>query len=640
MSEPDAKPDGVAPANVNAGLWTRLRETPLVDALRGKWTRSLNMPVTLSSFELPETLQVFVIDVARKTRLWHKEQLDVAKELAGHFRDGLDAGATSEQLIERFGDVVQAAKMIRRARIRCRPLHWQIRRWLFRSMAAMFGLFLLSYSLLAIRYFTLSPTISRNYFDEINSAAKSIPEEDRAWPFYRVAVLGNPKLSEYDEKHWWNDDVYPPAHESPQWQDLVRFVESNRDVLPLIQLGAQRSKLGYVYGDPGNQQFLKEKLGGRESDLIKPDNALYHVLLQHTQELRSLARLLNAEGILAASQGNAELVAQDIQSLMGVASHARGNGFQVEELVSYAIMHYAMALTSGVLSDHPGLLTDQQLIDIAHRLSTYAGGGTLRAPLDLERWAFEDFLQRTFSDDGTGDGQLTPAGAQLIEDMGGPINKLHNLAPSHQLLQTLKTLSEPGMMALIGNRQDNHELAMRLFDLSVVENSGPFYTWKQSAVETETRQLSASFSSRLKYLPVLLFMPALKQVALSGEITAQRRDGILTAIALELYHRREGKWPTDLDELVPRYLPGVPLDRIAGDSIKFVIKNDHPVVYSVGMDRQDNGGHILDHKIDGNDPASIQPYMNLQAIPPISIGFDWILFPRFRETLSEKSDSK
>ncbi|MDA1214141.1 MAG: hypothetical protein O2955_16635 [Planctomycetota bacterium] len=629
MTEPqrDGEPRSF---RLDAGFWSRLRQS-----------KPSAVQDTLVSFELPDELNTFVKTIVSSTRLWRSEQVDVAKELAGHFRDGLDSGASTEHLIKRFGDVTQAAKMIRQARKRCRPLYWQVGHYGFRAALILFGVVLLFYSALAIRYFTSSPTVTRLYFDEINSAAKEIPEADRAWPFYREAILLLQQIPEDEERHWWNNGEAPPAIDAPQWHDLETHIDANRDAIAMIHKGAKYPHMGYVYGDPENLKFLDQKLSVDSTDLPKPGQTMFHILLPQTQEMRSLARLLQADSLLAAARGEGERTSNDLQSMISLASHARGNGFIIEDLVAYAIFSIAMARTTDILYEQPDLLSSEQLVDLAHRFSSFAGGGALRPPMRLERWAFDDFLQRSFSDDGTGDGRLTPEGHRLLDELGGPVRKLSDQSATPISSDTLTTVLGPGLMAFVGTRNENYDLAMKLFDRSVAESSDPYYTWKESSVDDELRRLNQSLMTKMRYLPVRLFLPAMQQAAAAGERVSQTRDGLLTAIALELFHRREGKWPDTLNELVPRYIPEVPLDRVVGEPIQYIVRDDRPVVYSVGMDRQNDGGRMPpDHEqwVETFTWRSVDDTSKPKR--PIREGYDWMLFPRYREPYKEPNSEE
>lgn len=60
-----------------------------------------------------------------------------------------------------------------------------------------------------------------------------------------------------------------------------------------------------------------------------------------------------------------------------------------------------------------------------------------------------------------------------------------------------------------------------------------------------------------------------------------------TAIALERYHRANGKYPQSLGELAPGYLNGIPVDPYTGKALKYI---PGECVYSVGRNLADDRG--------------------------------------------------
>src|SRR5687767_12453383 len=112
----------VAPEN----LWRRLRYTPARDLVRGRISGSLDVKGTISRSDLPAPAKDLVLRVVKRTRLWLSEKVEVADELLSHFADGIESGTSVGTLIEKFGDERQAAKLIRRAKKRNRPLPWHI----------------------------------------------------------------------------------------------------------------------------------------------------------------------------------------------------------------------------------------------------------------------------------------------------------------------------------------------------------------------------------------------------------------------------------------------------------------------------------------------------------------------------------
>ena len=57
--------------------------------------------------ELPQVVARCIEQVARSTRLRPAEQIDVASELASHFREGLAAGRGADELVRDFGDALE-----------------------------------------------------------------------------------------------------------------------------------------------------------------------------------------------------------------------------------------------------------------------------------------------------------------------------------------------------------------------------------------------------------------------------------------------------------------------------------------------------------------------------------------------------
>jgi hypothetical protein len=64
----------------------------------------------------------------------------------------------------------------------------------------------------------------------------------------------------------------------------------------------------------------------------------------------------------------------------------------------------------------------------------------------------------------------------------------------------------------------------------------------------------------------------------------------LVALAAERYRRAQGDWPRAPANLVPGYLPAVPLDPFDGAPLRYRRTDDGVVVYSVGEDGRDDGG--------------------------------------------------
>ena len=181
-----AESDGFS---LESSSWlTRAYHTPVSDALRGRLSARLDVRHEIAAAGLPAPLAGLAYTVCRRTRLWRREKLDVARELVAHFADGLAAGRSADELIQDFGPPEQAARLIRRAKLRNRPLWWQTSRAVWRLFLAAIAIATLFYGLLSARFYLGRPTIAHNYWLEIN-AARQASDSQRAWPIYREAIF-------------------------------------------------------------------------------------------------------------------------------------------------------------------------------------------------------------------------------------------------------------------------------------------------------------------------------------------------------------------------------------------------------------------------------------------------------------------
>ncbi len=106
-----------------------------------------------------------------------------------------------------------------------------------------------------------------------------------------------------------------------------------------------------------------------------------------------------------------------------------------------------------------------------------------------------------------------------------------------------------------------------------------------AAIEQTTKE-SRSFVTRM-------LMPAVAKVAQADRRTRAWLRCATAAVAAERYRIDRGDWPVSLEALVQAgLLPAVPTDPCDGNPLRYRRLADGVVVYSVGMDGIDNGGHL------------------------------------------------
>ena len=583
-------------ALVAESFWHRLRYTRLRDVLRGRVDGSLGWRRVVTEAELPEELETTITEVVKKTRLWNRERCDVASELAAHFKDGLEAGVSGEALVKSFGEVDQAAKLIRRSKRRCRPLWWQAWWWVSRTIAGLVTFYLLMVGLLAFD----KPVVSTNYLETINRPYAAVSEQQRAWPHYlaaleRLKLVTAPSIVIEDAENqtvenWLtgpaDGELLKNYHEltAVEREVVDEWLDEREEFLAMVRKAAAHEQLGLESGvyTPRYQQLFKvdysEGIPGLEAPVI-------YVLLPHVQAMRGMSRMLLADFYrsISAKDGNRALA--DIQALLGIARHSGDGPWLVNGLVKCAILNKTATCLEEVFDNQAELWTDRQLAGLAHQLITI--------PLDVndyvegERIAFYDVVQRLYSDNGAGDGYLTGEGIKQLDREFGPMVET---SPRNPFSEWQYRAIAPASYFVAASRKEILAKHRELWGKLTAEAERPLWDPlpEDEAILDWFNQ--TSLVEKYQYAPLMILIPAFRSATVAFEKANGRLEGVLCGIALELYRREHGDWPESMARLAPQWLPRVPVDRINGGELEYRIEGDKPVVYSLGRDGDDDGG--------------------------------------------------
>ena len=110
---------------------------------------------------------------------------------------------------------------------------------------------------------------------------------------------------------------------------------------------------------------------------------------------------------------------------------------------------------------------------------------------------------------------------------------------------------------------------------------------RQGAAEFIEAKLQAV--SRIHIMVHLLLPACGRVIQLDTESWARNRTARV-AVALERHRLATGDLPEKLSDLVPAYLPAIPQDPFDGEPLRYKKLDTGFVVYSIGPDRQDDGG--------------------------------------------------
>ena len=555
----------------------------------------------MSGEPLPAELSELVARVARRTRLRQRERAEIAAELEAHFRDGLAAGKSAGELQAAFGDEKVAARELRSGAMRKRsPLDRALRRtrhvigWTLVGGVAL-------WSLAAWRLWTLEPVVS---VDFVAKYRESLPvaarEDERAWPAYREALF------------WWlgkgevparyrplprgeSDELFvaiteeEPANELERAEHAARraraeaTLRDRQSEIALLREAAARPVFGRRPDAPGTHRETEDvAFFGEPTPEKAPDEpwlgGMMSVLLPELVGIRHAGVLLVADAKLAESEGDFARAAADLAAVLGIARHASEGGTLINQLVA-AAQRTRFARETVALLERSG---ERMPADALRRLADAIAAvppSAFRADLAVERMFFEDLIQRSFSDDGNGDGTLLYRAEWELGPLMNAVEPTSAESALFAMLSPAAWLSAPRRAETL----EQHQRWIEAFD---AESARP--GWDRGTIdarfEVEVRQGPSANAF------LALMMPAIWGVKEVLREVKTDVDAAAIATALARFRVERGVWPTSLEELVPTYLATLPIDRETDLPLRYAVTDAGPKVWSTGVDGIDDGG--------------------------------------------------
>lgn len=623
------------------------REGPTTAAPRGLMA-FLSRPITLfppglshtpadllNDAALPAPITDLIQHVTRRSRLWPREKLDVTRELIAHFRDALETGHPPDELVRDFGEPADAARLIRRAKKRCRPAAWRAAVRTLQAALLLFALTAAVYSFAAARAFMSHPTIARNYLDELNAPIVKLPDSDRAWPLYRAAYLALPPLPKELAKDF--PDIEPS---DPRWPLALDYLAACATSIDLVRQAANKPALGRPLTTVTDieLEMHSQMLAGINPDEARksaeqaanaaasdPNPPLINVLLPHVGHGRHFARILALDTRAAASANNNARAATDLESMFRLSAHMSDNAFLIGGLVELAIHNLTCQTLAQLLDENPSFFTDEQLASLAHAASR--GPATLS--FQGEILGFDDILQRVYSDDGRGDGHLTADGSRLLRSYVSTWFTGDHADPWHAVSDKVRDALEVPFDSLVGaSRKETRDLYANM--ISRTAAYAALAPWNRPGLSPDAEfEQFMSQGGRSRYTLVWMLMPALSSAVWKYDTTVQPRDALLVAIACELYNRRFAHYPASLDALPTSLLAQIPLDIFDGKPLRYTLRDAKPVIYSLGPDRKDDNARPF-AKPNPSGPRWMTAQQAKEALTgptAAEIDGDWILWP-------------
>jgi len=381
--------------------------------------------------------------------------------------------------------------------------------------------------------------------------------------------------------------------------------------------------LGFIYGLNGSMRDEELWPAGATKHWYAPSpmgGSVMSVLLPHLSDLRQLAEAIALDARFAQDKKDPQRVMRDLEVLVNLPEQLhRDSVFVVVDIVALGLREFALQAIQDVLMDENFKLSDADLQNLAHLLARPKLAADVMS-FSGERIMIHDVIQRCYTDDGSGNGYLNLEGQRFLKAIGAA-----SVKPSpddHRLLTDAATSALT--VAFSASRKDVQEKFDLMMDNAETNLRIPMRQARWEAYQQRTIT-ERSVVNQLRRPVSSLFLYSLGTAQARAELYLGHRDGIVAAIALELYRRRHSAYPSSLDSLVPQYLPEVPADRITGEPVKYKLVDGKPLIYSVGADQDDDGGKPPRGKNSWISAA------NWLITKEGAKDGDWVLFPQLNK---------
>ena len=292
----------------------------------------------------------------------------------------------------------------------------------------------------------------------------------------------------------------------------------------------------------------------------------YDALLPHLSKLKGEAQLFRLEALVATERGDNDAAITALGNPGRIGTLLAEEPFLITQLVRIACFTMVVDGAQHLLCRRE--LAPSQLA----RLDTMLD--ELKLPSSL-RWAY--IAERA-------------AGLNIYEQSGDALARIASSSDGSNDVKPADYRRLVRVMNAIGLASADRRLMLESFD-EAIELAD-----KDSHQDlSRRREIFAEAGRKARRFPPKLFssflLPAMQRVPNKYANLEARRRAAVTAVAVQkLRLTQGGKLAEQLDELVPRFLPSVPLDPYDGQPLRYKRRPAGFVVYSIGPDGRDDGG--------------------------------------------------
>jgi hypothetical protein len=122
-----------------------------------------------------------------------------------------------------------------------------------------------------------------------------------------------------------------------------------------------------------------------------------------------------------------------------------------------------------------------------------------------------------------------------------------------------------------------------------------------------------NFPKQMGEMFIALLLPIHAALVNRMDRSEQNQRSLQVAFALAAFQHDHGKYPAKLSELAPRYIAQVPNDIYSGRDLIYRPSETGYLLYSLGVNGEDDEGRFFDDELEGDDLAIRMPLPELKA---------------------------
>jgi hypothetical protein len=501
-----------------------------------------------------------------------------------------------------------------------------------RTIGLVILVLVVAYAAFALYLATRPVVISFNAVQRFgDSLPKPAKPEYAAWPGYRAALE---QLGFVDGSFRAEGvrDALGNRPGDPQWALLSAWVDANQPGIAAARAASKRPVFAFPIAGgrtPADEALFPSLAGTPPGAGDWKDREVFPMLgllLPQYGAIRGLANALATDMFRAVEQGDGARATDDLEAILAISIHVTEGRILIGDLVAMAIRRTAAAAVIGALEWKPAAFTDDQLRRMQAALRSVPPA-LERLDLSAERLMFEDAVQRFFSDDGRGDGWFVPTWAQMciVNVVEGASANSSNRERAVPLAATafVSVLRPIGSVMVAGRKETLAHYEAFTRELEAASVGSPRIVLEQvTPIDARQEVQSGDARQRTRYSMETLLAPALSKAALNVAIDCASRESARAAIAAELFHRANKRWPTSAADLAAFNGGIAPSDPWGDGPIRMASDQDGFRMWSVGRDGKDDGGRVPPS--DGSGRASSSTHPNQPAEGGTTV--DWVWF--------------